>query len=195
MFLTSLSHSLLSDIIHSHAFSKMLPLVCSGMESLELLPTSFFVMAITASWKMTRAAAASLYFKEMSSSTRSMIWQRFWMVSTLASKSCWAADTLLRISMAWDWNILISITWISAKFNLACNCPINSSCCLICDWLVWATYCVCLRSYLSRSIYFLSNALAFSIPVFAWSLAATSVVANLSSNVLIKRFFSLQLFF
>jgi hypothetical protein len=68
-FLTSLAHSLLSDIFRSHAFSKMLPLVCSGMESLELLFISFFIVAITTSWKMTRTTPTSLSLKEKSFST------------------------------------------------------------------------------------------------------------------------------
>jgi len=41
-FLTYLAHSLLSNILRSHAFNKMLPWVYSEMESLELLPISFF---------------------------------------------------------------------------------------------------------------------------------------------------------
>jgi hypothetical protein len=68
-FLTSLVCSFLSHMFRSHAFSKMLPLVYSGMEILELLPISFFVVAMTASWKTTQAAPASLSLKEMSSST------------------------------------------------------------------------------------------------------------------------------
>jgi hypothetical protein len=73
-FLISLAHSLFSDILCSHALSKILPWVCSGMESLELLTTSFFVAAITSSWKATRADLASLSLKEMSSRTWSTVW-------------------------------------------------------------------------------------------------------------------------
>jgi hypothetical protein len=58
------------------------------MEIMELLTISFFVVAITTSWKATQATPAYLSLKEMSFNAWSMVWQWFWMASTLASKSC-----------------------------------------------------------------------------------------------------------
>jgi hypothetical protein len=51
----------------------MLPLVCYGIDKLELMAISSFVVDLTASWKETQAAPASLSLKEISFSTYSIV--------------------------------------------------------------------------------------------------------------------------
>jgi hypothetical protein len=64
-FFTSLALPLLFDMFYSQTFSRILPLVCSAMDNFELLAISIFTIAITVSWKVTRAALASLSLEEM----------------------------------------------------------------------------------------------------------------------------------
>jgi hypothetical protein len=64
-FFTSLSLPFLSDMFCSQTFNKILTLVCSMMDNFELLTISIFVVAITVSWKVTRATLTSLSLKEM----------------------------------------------------------------------------------------------------------------------------------
>jgi hypothetical protein len=64
-FFTSLALPLLSDMFCSQTFSRILPLVCSAMDNFELLTVSIFAVAITTSWKATRATSTSLSLEEM----------------------------------------------------------------------------------------------------------------------------------
>jgi hypothetical protein len=76
-FFTSLALPLLSDMFCSQTFNKILPLVCYAMDNFELLTVSIFVVAITTSWKATRATSASLSFKEMFPNIYSIVWKWF----------------------------------------------------------------------------------------------------------------------
>jgi hypothetical protein len=62
---TSLALPLLSDMFYSQTFNRILPLVSYAMDNFELLTISIFVVAIKASWKVTRAALASLSLEEI----------------------------------------------------------------------------------------------------------------------------------
>jgi hypothetical protein len=60
-------------MFYSQTFSRILPLVCSVMDNFEVLTISIFVVAITTSWKVTRAALASLSLEEMFSNIFSIV--------------------------------------------------------------------------------------------------------------------------
>ena len=87
-FFTSLALPLLSDMFSSQTFNRILPLVCSAMDNFELLTISIFVVAITASWKVTCPAPTSLSLEEIFSNIWSIFWKWFWMVPTFTSRFC-----------------------------------------------------------------------------------------------------------